>query len=171
MQVIRCCHGSIYRSFIIDQVTINVMLENESAWIEPVIKDLASHHMPSNAPTVLILLLCEPGMSKHLDIKVKDLETGMMDMKFRSPEKEKAMVVNPLRPSIEMQKGGDVFLGVWGIDELAGLEVEVRGVEFVGLWVIGDAKTKVPKFVDRSRTLLESLRLVRRSIFARGKIV
>jgi hypothetical protein len=147
------------------------MLENESTLIEPIIKDLTSHHMPPNTPTVLVFLLCEPGMSKHLYIKIKDLETGMMDMKFRSSEEEKAMVVNPFRSSIKMQKGRDVLLGVWGIDELAGLEVEIRGVELKGLLVIGDAKTEVAKFVDRSRTLLKSLCLVHRSILACGEIV
>ena len=102
MQVIRCCHGSIYRCLIVHQVTINVMLENESTWIKPIIKDLASHHMPSNTPTVLIFLLHEPSMSKHLYIEIKDLETRMMDMEFWSLEEEKAMVVNPLRTSIKM---------------------------------------------------------------------
>jgi hypothetical protein len=70
-----------------------------------------------------------------------------------------------------MQKGHDVLLGVWGIGKLARLEVEIRSIELKGLLIIDDAKSKVPKFVDKSKTPLKSLCLVYKSILAYKKIV
>lgn len=46
----------------------------------PVIKDLASHDMPTNTPAILISLLPEPMVAQQLRIKIMRLERRMMDM-------------------------------------------------------------------------------------------
>ena len=104
MKVSRSSHCSINRSLLIDKIAINIMLENKTTRIEPIsistepspnyngnipiIEYLTSHHVSPNAPAILIVLLRQPRMTKHLNIEVKYLEARMMDMGFRPLKKE-----------------------------------------------------------------------------------
>jgi len=136
MQVIRGGLGRINRGLVVHQIPIHVMLQNKTARVKPVIEDLTPHDMPTHAPTILILFLGQPVVSQHLNIEIEHLKGGMMDVKFRTFEEEKAVVVNPLTAAIEVQEGDNVGLCFRIMYKFSGLEVEIRGIEFEGFVVI-----------------------------------
>ena len=137
----------------------------------PVVKDLASHHMSTHSPTILILLLYQPSMAKHLNIEIKDLKTRMMDMELRTLEEEKCVVINPVLTSVQMHECCDILLGIGRKNQLGGFEIEVRGIELKGFLVVGDAHTEMAKFVDGGWSLLEALGSVHWSVFRSWKVV
>jgi hypothetical protein len=49
--------------------------------------------VPSNAPAILIALVTQVVVPKHLDVKVVNLERGMMDMRLGAFKDEEAVVV------------------------------------------------------------------------------
>ena len=112
--------------------------------------------MPPHAPAVLILLLRQPGVAQHLDVEVKDLEARMMHVELRTLEEEEAVMVNHLLAVIQVQKCGHVFVRLWIVYDIAGLEVEILCEECERGLVVGHTQSKMAKLVDRSWALLES---------------
>jgi hypothetical protein len=104
MQVIRGCRIMMSWLGHIQEVTVDVVLQDESGGVEPmakyifisgfgsdtppsslpIIEYLAPHDMPSNSPAVLIALVSQPVMSKHLSVKIMRLKRGVMHMHLRS---------------------------------------------------------------------------------------
>lgn len=171
MQVIRSSLSSIDRRFIINQIPINIMLQNEPARIKPIIENLTAHHMSANSPAIFVFLFDQPIMSQHLDIEIEDLETRVVDVELGAFEEEKRVVIHPFRTPIEMHECCDILLCVRGIDQLGGLEVEGGCVEFEGLLVVRHAEPEMPKLMDWCRSLLESLGLVHWAMLVRGEVV
>ncbi len=89
MQIIWRCHRPVDGCLIIDQVAIDIMLEDEATWIKPIVEDLTAHNMSANSPAIFILLFHQPCMAQHLDVEVKDLKAGVMDVELRPFEEEK----------------------------------------------------------------------------------
>jgi hypothetical protein len=127
--------------------------------------------MSSNTPAIVILLLSQPRMTKHLNVKIEDLKTRMVDMELGPFEKEKTMMVNPFIPSIQMEKSGDVLPSIWSVNQFAWLKVEMGRVELIGPLVVGDTKAEVAEFMDGSRSLFEALCLVDWTVLGSWKIV
>ena len=65
--------------------------------------------MSPHPPAILIPLLSQPIMPHHLHIEVKDLERGMMDMRFWSSKEEKAVVIDDLETTVQMHEGNHVM--------------------------------------------------------------
>ena len=64
-----------YCTVLIDQITICIMLNHETAWIEPIIEDLASKDMPSDTPTGVVAFRSQEVVPKVLNIEIMYLES------------------------------------------------------------------------------------------------
>jgi len=137
----------------------------------PVIENLTAHDMSAYAPAVLIALLVQPGVAQHLDIEIKDLEARVVHVELGPLEEEEAVVVHHLGAPVQVQEGRDILIRGRVIDQIAGLEVEIGGVEVEGRLVVGDAEAEMSQLVDGGRALLETLRLVHGSVFDSREVV
>lgn len=104
-------------SSVIHQVTVDIMLEDESRGVKPIIEDLTSHNVPPDTPAVLPALVPQPVMTQHLRVKVVCLETRMMNMTFGTFEEEKAVVVDKLLSAVKSAEGVELAAS-WIVDQL-----------------------------------------------------
>lgn len=59
----------------------------------PVVKDLAAKDVSPDTPAVLIALVTQVVMPKHLDVKVVNLERAVMDMGLGAFKYEETVVI------------------------------------------------------------------------------
>lgn len=86
-------------------------------------------------------------------------------------KEEESVVVNLLHPAVQVEERGDVLAAPRGVDDVARLEVEPRGVELERLRKVGHAAAKVTELVHRRGRLLEALRLVDGAVLVGGEVV
>lgn len=98
----------------IEEITIYIVFENKSGWVEPVIENLAAHHVSSNTPTVLITLMTEPVVTEHLSVKVVRFEGRVVDVHLGTFKEEEAVVVHKVVSAVESEKDSlvDTFIVV-----------------------------------------------------------
>ena len=102
--------------------------------------------MPAHPPAILIPLLDQPIVAQHLDVEIKDLERGVVDVVPGPLEEEEAVVVDELAAAVQVQEGG--YVGAVGpVQQVRGLEVEVPGPELERAGEVGDAAAEVAEFV------------------------
>lgn len=110
MQVVRTSQCPLRWVIDIQQISINIMLHHEFARIKPVVKDLATHNMPSHAPAILIALVPQPVMTQHLGIVVVGLKAAVVHVGCARPLKEEETVVIDLFGAlVETEEDCDVF--------------------------------------------------------------
>ena len=106
MQIIWCGLSSVYRGIMINQIPIHIMLQDKLGRIKPVIKDLAAHDVPPDAPAVGVALLAQPVVAEHLGVKVVGFEGGVVDVRLGTLEEEEAVVVDEFGAAVETEEDG-----------------------------------------------------------------
>jgi len=99
--------------------------------------------MPSNSPAVLPPLVSQPVMAEDLGIEVVCFKRRMMNVPFWSLKEEETMVIYQLFTSIKTTKSVESLARARFMDELAGKEVEMRGVEIKRLLKIRDTNSNM----------------------------
>lgn len=181
MQPIRARLGSLRGVLPVEQVTVDVVLEDELGGVEPVVKDLAAHDVAADSPAVLVALVAQPVVAQDLGVEVVGLEGGVVHVALGTLEEEETVVVDLLVAAVQPEEDGYVFVLVvivelfwwvlaalrsaqgssnWQFAYLAGVEVEVFRVELVALLEICHAHAVMAQFVYWSWTLLKALKLV-----------
>lgn len=135
----------------------------------PVINDLAPHDMSPYAPAVLPSFLSEPIMSQYLCVEIVGLEGRMMYVRFGPFKEEETVVVDQLLSAVQAAEGVAVFPG-GQVNELAWKEVETSSIKFEGPCKIRYTDAEMAQFVNRCRSLLESLELSSRSLLVFGEV-
>lgn len=118
MKIVRRSKASIRNVAGVHQVAIHIMLHDEARGVKPsnvsnpayiriqwtkhapIIKDLASHDVPSNTPTVLVAFLAKPVVAQNLGVEIDRLKRGVVDVRLGALEEEEAVVIHRLRASI-----------------------------------------------------------------------
>lgn len=156
MQVIRRRLILVRRLVHRKQITINIVLQNETRRVKPVVKDLAAHDVPPDAPAILPPLMAQPVVAEDLGVEVVRLKGRVVHVRGAGPlEEEEAVVVDELVASVQAEEDGHVG-AVVVVHELRGEEVEVFAVELVALGVVGHAHAEVAELVDGGGPLLEA---------------
>lgn len=124
MNPVFTCRALLRRIARIHQIPIHVMLENKPTGIEPIIKDLTTHDMPPDPPTVLPTFMPQPIMPQNLRVEIVRLEARVVDMTFGALEEEEAVVVDELGPAGEAAETVE-RAARWVVDQFTGKKVEV----------------------------------------------
>lgn len=170
MQAVRARLGALGRVAHVQQVSVDVVLQHKLARVEPVVKDLAAHDVPPDAPAVLVALVPQPVVAEDLCVVVVRLETAVVDVRReRALEEEEAVVVDLLAALVEPEKDG-LVLARLVVHQLRGVEVEVGRVEVEAALEVGHARAVVAQLVHRRRSLLEPLRLVDAAVLLLGLV-
>lgn len=117
MQAVRGRQGALRRVGIVEQITIDVVLQHEPAGVKPVVKYLAPHDVPAHAPAVLIPLVPQPVVAQDLGVEVVRLEGRVVHVAPFTLKEEEAVVVDLLVATVEAEEDGYVF-AVVVVDEL-----------------------------------------------------
>ena len=108
-QIIMACHTNVSRYFVIHQVAINIVLQDEFRRVKPVVEDLTPHDMSSHTPAYLILFMAQPVMAEYLSVKVVCFEGSVVYVASGPFEEEESVVVDKgIRASINAVKGCDI---------------------------------------------------------------
>lgn len=121
------------RGILIDQISICVMFHHVPRGIPPIVENLRSKNVASNAPDRLVTLVSQPLVSQMLSIIIVDLERAVVDVSSRRVgTQEEAMVIRVRHAKVEVRKhANDVFLTIHSyVQKISRHDVEVRGVEF-----------------------------------------
>lgn len=119
MQPIRTSLSPLRRILAVEQVPVDVMLEDELARVEPVVKDLAAHDVAPHAPAVLVALVAQPVVAQDLGVKVVGLKGRVVHVALGALEEEEAVVVDLFVAAVQPEEDGDVLAAVvvvelWG---------------------------------------------------------
>lgn len=118
MQAIGAPLRTLRREAVVQQVSIDIMLQYEPTRVIPVIKDLAAHDVPSDAPAVLITLVPQPIVPQDLGVKIVRLKGRVVDVELWALEKKEGVMVDLLVSAVETEEDGYIFAFVV-VDELA----------------------------------------------------
>lgn len=72
----------------------------------PVVKDLAAHDVPPDAPAVPVALVAQPVVTQHLGIEVVSLKGRVVDVHLGALEEEEAVVVDQLVAAVQSEENG-----------------------------------------------------------------
>lgn len=169
MQTIRRCPGALRRICIVQQITIDIMLQDEPTRIKPIIEDLTPHDVSTYTPAVLVALVPQPVVTEDLGVKVVCLKGRVMNMALWTLEEEEGVVVDLLATAVEAEEDCFIFAASI-VNELAGIKVEILRVEFIAFLEIGHAHAVMAKLMNRRRTFLEPLELVDVAVLLLRKI-
>lgn len=125
MQPIRARLRTLGGIVLVEQVTVDVVLEDEAGRVEPVVEDLASHDVAADAPAVLVALVAEPVVAQDLGVEVVGLEGGVVHVALGALEEEEAVVVDLLVAAVQPEEDGYVLVFVVVV-ELFGTGCQLR---------------------------------------------
>lgn len=166
------CHTNVSRYFVVHQVAINIVLQDEFRRVKPVIEDLTPHDMSSHTPAYLIAFMAQPVVAEYLSVKVMCFKGSVVHVAFGPFEEEESVMVDEgIRSSVNAIEGRDVvargsmkelegwrvrFISWWfecrRDTYIAGYQIETGLVELVRLCKICHYHSEMAKFVDRSRS-------------------
>jgi hypothetical protein len=147
------------------------MLDHKPARVPPVVEDLTSKHVPSDAPHQVIPLVLQPLMTESLRIKIMDLITRMVDMEFGAFEKEEAVMIDLFFTAIKVQKCSIIIACRRVVHDIRGFEVEPRGVEVVRFWKISDTAAEMADLVYGGWAVFEALDVIDRPVLCLRMVV
>lgn len=102
------CHTNVSRLLVVHQIAIDIVLKDKFRRVEPVVEDLTTHYMPSNAPAYLVAFLAQPVVTEYLRVKIMCFEGRVVHMADWSFEEEEGVVVDERsRASVNSVEGGD----------------------------------------------------------------
>lgn len=180
MQAIRAGLGPLGRVAAVEQVAVDVVLEDEAGRVEPVVEDLGAHDVAPHAPAVLVALVAQPVVAQDLGVEVVRLEGRVVHVALGPLEEEEAVVVHLLVAAVQPEEDCNVLVVVVVVElsesvsriasielnqelwsfYLAGIKVEVFGVELVAFLEIRHTHAVVTQFVHGCWALLKALELV-----------
>lgn len=109
VQIIRRSLSMMRRLSHIQQIAIDVVLEDEARGVKPVVKDLAAHDVPADAPAVGVPLVTQPIMTQNLGVEVVRLEGGVVHVHLWPFEEEEAVVVYQLVAAVKAEEDCFVY--------------------------------------------------------------
>lgn len=112
MQPVRARLCALRGVLAVEQVAVDVVLEDEAAGVEPIVKYLAAHNVAADAPAVLVALVAQPVVAQDLGVKVVRLERGVVHVALGALEEEEAVVVDFFVAAVQPEEDGYVFVGV-----------------------------------------------------------
>lgn len=112
MQPVRARLCALRGVLPVEQVTVDVVLEDEAGRVEPVVKDLAAHDVAADAPAVLVALVAQPVVAQDLGVKVVRLKGRVVDVALGALEEEEAVVVDLFVAAVQPEEDGYVFVFV-----------------------------------------------------------
>jgi hypothetical protein len=92
---------------VVEQVAVRVMLMLLAPRIAPVVEDLTAEEMSSHAPGVTVLARHQHLLAHFDGVQVDDLESDVIDLRFKPQCDEQRMMVPWLAASVESHESAD----------------------------------------------------------------
>ena len=133
----------------IEHVAVGKVLNHMAPGISPVVKDLASQDMATDARMMFVTGLCQMIVTRHDSVNVFDLEGRMIEARLSNTHAEQSVMVCEFIASVTAHEGCNHVLGFTEIDLIRRQKTEPRLVPFFASSEIGHSYNRVPKSLDR----------------------